>query len=151
MSEESPRHNKKEPILEERRSMTHPARTSDPPFSIVARAQEIERAGEVVESHVHGKLDVIARQIRTLQEEARHIIDRAERDMELHRVKCNFEKKAGMNLYLYEKKTGEKHFSILSPLEWGASLPYEFLGAFRLAADGSFEEIETADESTEKS
>lgn len=142
MEQESTRHNKKEPILENRRSMAHPARTSDPPFSLVERAQEIEKADEVVQSHVHGKLDVIARQIRSLQAEAREIIGRAERDMELHRVKCNFEKKPGMQLYLYEKQTGEKHFSILSPREWGASLPYEFLGAYRLAADGSFEDLE---------
>lgn len=139
---ETSRHNKKEPILENRRNMTHPARTSDPPFSLVQRAQEIEKADEVVQSHVHGKLDVIARQIRTLQEEARDIIGRAERDMELHRIKCNFEKKPGMALYLYQKSNGDKHFSILSPAEWGASLPHEFLGGYRLAADGSFEDLE---------
>lgn len=141
-SQQTARHNKKEPILDDRRSMTHPARTSDPPFSLVQRAQEIEKADEIVQSHVHGKLDVIARQIRTLQEEAKDIIGRAERDMELHRIKCNFEKKPGMALYLYKKKNGDKHFSILSPQEWGASLPHEFLGGFRLAADGSFEDLE---------
>ncbi len=140
-----PGHNKKEPILESRRSMTHPARTSDPPFSLVQRAQEIEKADEVVQSHVHGKLDVIARQIRTLQEEAKKIIGKAERDMELHRIKCNFEKKPGMALYLYQKQNGDKLFSILSPAEWGSSLPHEFLGAFRLAADGSFDDLEETD------
>ena len=141
MAEETPRHNKREPILEDRRSMTHPARTSDPPFSLVKRAEEIEKADAMLGTHLSGKLDVIARQIRSLQDEARSIIEKADRDRELHRIKCSFEKRPGQTLYLYAKKDGEKIFSILSPEEWGSRLPYEYCGAYVLGLDGSFKAV----------
>ncbi len=145
------RHNKAEPVVENKRSLAHAVRTLDPPITLVDRAREIEESEELVQSHVHGKLDVIVKQIRALKEQARDIIDQSRRDMELHRIKCNFEKRVGQNMYLYRKPAGDdgeegaSYFSMLSPADWGGSPPHEFLGGYRLNGDRSFEEIKDED------
>lgn len=141
-AQETPRHNKPEPVVDNRHLSPYPSRTMDPPFSLVERAREIEAAGDLVNIQVHGKLDVIARQIRSLKEEARQVIDQAREDMELHRIKCNFEKRIGQIIYLYLKANGEKYFSLLSPEDWRGNPPNELVGAYRLNVDRSFERLD---------
>jgi hypothetical protein len=114
----------------------------DPPFSLVERAQEIERAEESIQSHVHGKLDLIVKQIRALKDEARTIMDSARRDMELHQVKCNFEKLVGQAIHLYRRPDETLYFSLLSPGDWKGSPPNRFQGSFRLRVDRSFEALD---------
>jgi Protein of unknown function (DUF2452). len=46
-----------------------------------------------------------------------------------------------MILHLYERPTGEKYFSLLSPEEWGTP-PHKFLGSYKLNVDMSFERID---------
>ena len=121
--------------------LTYPSSTLDPPFTVLDRAKEIEQADSLLKSHVNAKLDVIIEQIHRLQEDARKILSSAERDMELHRVKCNIKKTPGMKLCLYEKTSGEKYFSMLSPAEWG-SPPHTYLGCYEVGIDQSFKEVE---------
>ena len=141
MSTSENQHNKNEPIIPDKHLMAHPTRTMDPPFSLVDRAREIEQAQESVQSHVNGKLDIIVEQIRVLQAQAREILSQAERDLELHRIKCNFEKLVGQPIHLYQKENGEKYFSLLSPADWGNRPPNTHQGSYRLNADRSFEEL----------
>ena len=122
--------------------MAYPTRTMDPPFSLVERAREIELAEESIQSHVHGKLDVIVNQIRALKEQARDLMQQAQRDMELHQIKCNFEKIVGQTIYLYRREGGAPYFSLLSPADWRGQPPHAFEGAYRLRGDRSFEEVE---------
>ncbi len=133
-------HNKKEPVIENRHSMTVPSRTLDPPIRLVDRAREIELADSSLRSHTEGKLDLILKQIRSLQEEARGILEKAERDAALHRVECRFEKSIGQTIYLYEKEEG-RYFSLLSPEDWNGNPPHRFIGAYILNADQSFTEV----------
>ncbi len=137
-------HNKKEAVVEDKHSLPYPVRTLDPPIRLVDRAREIEQAHLSLKTHAAGKLDVIARQIRGLQEEARRILEQAERDAALHRVQCAFEKRPGMDLHLYEKADGERYFSMLSPEEWGTP-PHAFRGTFRLQTDAGFECVREAE------
>ena len=122
--------------------MAYPTRTMAPPFSLVERAREIELAEESIQSHVHGKLDVIVNQIRALKEQARDLMQQAQRDMELHQIKCNFEKIVGQTIYLYRREGGAPYFSLLSPADWRGQPPHAFEGAYRLRGDRSFEEVE---------
>ena len=127
--------------MEDRRSRAYPVRTSDPPISLVDRAREIEQADQALETHAHGKLEVIARQMRALKAQAEEIIEQTRRDAQLHRVRCNFEKTIGLVMHLYERDDGEAYFSLLSPEDWKGRNPHEFLGSFRLNADRSFERL----------
>lgn len=133
-------HNKNEPVIENRRNLSVPSRTLDPPIRLVDRAREIELADSSLRSHTEGKLDLILKQIRSLQEEARSILEKAERDAALHRVKCAFEKRIGQTIYLYEKEEG-RYFSLLSPDDWNGSPPHTFIGAYSLNGDQSFTEV----------
>jgi hypothetical protein len=116
-------------------------RTLDPAIRIIDQAKEIEQAKDFIQTRVQGKLDLILRQIQYLQEEAKKILMDASIDEELHRIKCNFQKKIGDIYHLYEKDDGEKYFSILSPEEWKTP-PHKFCATYRLDYDRSFKQIQ---------
>lgn len=113
-----------------------------PSFSLVDVAQEIEKADAMLATVTGGKLGVIAEQIRHLQEQARAMLERAQRDAELHRARCRFEKKAGGVYHLYRKDDGERWFSLMAPHEWIRPQPQTFEGSYRLEADMSFTRVD---------
>lgn len=86
------------------------------------------------------QLEIIAEQIRTLQERAQEIIDHAELDMHLHRVTCKFEKRIGIAYHLYESANAGEYFSMISPDEWGTP-PHRFIGSYVLGGDGSWKRM----------
>lgn len=130
-----------EPVVEGKAFLEYPVRRLDPPISIVNRAKEIEMADTWIKTGVNQKLDLILKQIQSLQKQAKEIIEKAEEDAKLHRISCNFEKKPGMILHLYEKPSKEKYFSLLSPEEWG-NPPHKYLGSYKLNLDMSFERLD---------
>uniref|UniRef100_A0A8B9M6J7 Chromosome 1 open reading frame 50 n=1 Tax=Accipiter nisus TaxID=211598 RepID=A0A8B9M6J7_9AVES len=122
------------------------ARVGDP-GDLVALARQVQQADDFIRANACNKLTVIAEQIRYLQEQARKVLDEANRDADLHHVACNLVKKPGNIYYMYRRESGQRYFSILSPKEWGTS-PHEFLGAYKLQHDMSwtpFEDIERRD------
>ncbi|KAL7978603.1 hypothetical protein Chor_005585 [Crotalus horridus] len=83
-----------------------------------------------------------------LAEQVEKVLEDAKRDADLHHVACNFVKKPGNIYYLYRRETGQRYFSLLSPKEWGASCPSEFLAAYKLQHDLSWtpsDEVEKRD------
>lgn len=136
----TPFHNKKEAEVENKAFLPYPVRTLDPKITLIDRAKEIEQADLWIKTGVNQKLDMILKQIRFLQEQAKEILKKAEEDAYLHRVTCHFEKKPGMILHLYEKNNGEKYFSILSPEEWGKP-PHKYIASYLLKEDMSFEKL----------
>lgn len=113
-----------------------------PSFALVDVAAEIEKADAMVATVTGGKLGVIAEQIRHLQEQARTMLERAQRDALLHRARCSFEKKAGGVYHLYLKDDGERWFSLMGPDEWIRPQPQTFEGSYRLESDMSFTRID---------
>ncbi|XP_064534765.1 uncharacterized protein C1orf50 homolog [Pseudopipra pipra] len=125
------------------------ARVGDPD-DLVALARQVQQADDFVRANACSKLAVIAEQIRHLQEQARKVLDEANRDADLNHVACNLVKKPGNIYYMYRRESGQRYFSILSPKEWGTT-PHEFLGAYKLQHDMSwtpFEDIERRDAET---
>lgn len=107
-------------------------------MDLVAMAQEIQKADSFVHANVSNKLQVIAEQVRFLQEQARQVLEEAKENVDLHHVPCNFVKKPGSIYYLYNRSTGQRYFSIISPQEWGPSCPHEYIGTYRLEHDHSW-------------
>jgi hypothetical protein len=128
--------------LKKKNQLTFPTRTLDPPISIVDQAKEIENAESLVKTVVNSKLEVILNQIRLLQEQAREIIQTAHSDMELHKVKCSFQKTPGEIIHLYEKEDKTQYFSLLSPTDWNNSPPHKYISSYRMKLDRSFEKAE---------
>ncbi|XP_068233153.1 uncharacterized protein C1orf50 homolog [Palaemon carinicauda] len=107
-------------------------------MDLVEMAREIQKADQFVHANVSNKLQVIAEQVRFLQEQARRVLEEAKDNANLHHVPCNFTKKPGNIYHLYKRPSGQKYFSMLSPSEWGASCPHEYLGTYRLEHDHSW-------------
>ena len=122
----------------EQRSAPYPVSRLASPIELVDLAREIERADEVVNLRVGAKLQVIAHQIRALQEQARGILADAQRDQLLHRAQCNFKRIPGKTYHLYRKSDGRTYFSMVAPGEWNGQAPHEFVGSYRLEADMSW-------------
>jgi len=114
-----------------------------PSFSLVDVAAEVEKADAMLATVTGGKLTVIAEQIRNLQDKARTLLARAHRDAELHRVRCNFEKKPGGEYHLYRRASGERWFSLLAPHEWSSPPANQtFEGSYRLDMDMGFTRLD---------
>ncbi len=119
----------------------YPLSRMSAPHDLVDAAREIQRADQVIAAVTTDKLGMIAEQIRALQDQARDVLARAQRDAELHRAECRFVKVAGQTYHLYRRErdgSNRLYFSMLSPDDWGASPPDPFVGSFRLESDASF-------------
>ncbi|XP_068598607.1 uncharacterized protein C1orf50 homolog [Brachionichthys hirsutus] len=108
------------------------------PMDLVALATQVQKGDDFIKANACNKLTVIADQIRYLQEQAKKVLEEAKRDADLHHAACNIVKKPGNVYYLYQRPSGQKYFSIISPKEWGASCPHTFIGAFKLQHDMSW-------------
>jgi hypothetical protein len=115
----------------------YPTSRLSPVHDLVDVAREIANADAMIGAVLHGKLEVIAEQIRALQQQAREILARAEHDAALHRAECRFRKRAGHVYHLYRRPDGGAYLSLLSPAEWGTP-PHEHVGSWELLADSSW-------------
>ena len=61
------------------------------------------------------KLSVIAEQVRFLQEQARQVLEEANRSKTLHHIACNFKKIPGKVYYVYRRDNGKEYMSMISP------------------------------------
>jgi hypothetical protein len=113
-----------------------------PAYDLVDVAAEIQRADSMLATVTGGKLDVIAEQIRALQDKARTLLEQARRDAELHRIKCSFEKRIGGVYHLYTEADGTTWFSLIGPGEWRTKQTHTFEGSYRLEMDMSFKRID---------
>lgn len=119
----------------------YPTSRLAPSFELVDLAAEIAKADDMLTMQTNGKLEVLAKQIRTLQEEARQILLETRRNQELHRAECAFGKKAGQVYHAYRKENGAFVLSLLSPAEWGDRQPFPFEGSYRLENDMSWTRV----------
>lgn len=123
-------------------SAPYPVSRLAPAISLVDMAAEIERADQLLSSHAEGRLEVIARQIRALQQEARAILEKARRDQELHRAAKSFQVRPGHVYHLYRRDDATLVWSLLSPADWNTEPPHVYVGSYRLEADMSWTEVE---------
>jgi len=125
------------------RAAPYPLSRMAPAFDLVDTAREIQRADETLATMTGGKLSLIAEQIRHLQVQAKELLEKARRDLELHRARCHFEKKPGDVYHLYrEDDSGVLFFSLLGPREWSLPQRHTFVGSYRLEMDQSFSPVE---------
>jgi len=124
------------------RTAPYPVSRMAPATELVDLAREIAEADQMLGNVVHGKLKVIAEQMKTLQQEAKAILESTARDQQLHRARCNFKRQPGKIYHLYCKDDGTRYFSMLSPQEWGDKPPHAFIGSYRLESDMSWTPLE---------
>jgi Protein of unknown function (DUF2452) len=117
------------------RASPYPLSRLAPPFDLVDVAREIQDADRMLGAVVGGQLDVIAKQIHALQDQARTLLEKARVAGELHRAACHFKKRPGHIYHLYRRADGVAYFSMLSPADWGGQPPHAFEGSYRLEVD----------------
>ncbi|KDR18966.1 uncharacterized protein C1orf50 homolog isoform X2 [Zootermopsis nevadensis] len=108
---------------------------------LVDLAREIQRADVLVRATACSKLQMIAEQVRFLQQQAHKVLLEAKENSELHHAACNFRKLPGHTYYLYKRPSGQHYFSMLSPEDWESSRggpPHVYVGAYRLEQDLSW-------------
>ena len=119
-------------------SAPYPVSRMAPAIELVDLARQISEADRMVNTRVSAKLKVIADQIKSLQREARAVLEEARQDLELHNAQCSFKRIPGRIYHLYQRDDGTRYFSMLSPQDWNASPPHSFMGSYRLENDLSW-------------
>jgi hypothetical protein len=120
------------------RSAPYPVSRLGASVDLVDLAQQISVADSHINTRISAKLQLIAEQIRHLQDEARAALEGAQRDQELHRAQCNFKRIPGRLYHLYGRSDGSSYFSMLGPEEWSGTPPHPFKGSYRLENDMSW-------------
>jgi len=118
----------------------YPVSRMAPAIELVDLAREIERADQQITGLTNAKLDLVAQQIRQLQQQARDILEKAEQDQKLHRASCAFQRRPGEIYHLYQASMQRQYFSMLAPHEWGVRAPHQYIGSYRLELDSSWTE-----------
>ncbi|KAK7788301.1 hypothetical protein R5R35_010797 [Gryllus longicercus] len=104
---------------------------------IVALAEEISKADTFVQATTCSKLQIIAEQMRFLQQQALQVLSEAKESFELNHAACNFKKIPGHTYHLYKRESGQTYFSMLSPQDWAqqGGPPHKYIGAYHLKED----------------
>ena len=121
---------------------TYPVSRLAPAFGLVDLAREIAEADEMLANRAGAQLQIIAQQVKQLQAQAREILQQTQRDQQLHRARCNFQKKPGQIYHLYQDSQQQPILSMLSLDDWRGMPPNTFVGSFRLESDRSWTPLE---------
>ena len=125
-------------------SSPYPVSRLAPGISLPDLAREIEQADVAVGQRLSAQLQVIAEQVKSLQAQARAILEQAREDQRLHHARCAFRRIPGKVYHLYREPDGGLAFSMLSPDDWRGRPPHPFVGSYRLQGDMSWAPADTA-------
>ncbi len=89
------------------------------------------------------QMEQIYKQMELLAQQAKALQDRKIISEKIYEANIGFQPIINKVYHVYEKKDGTATLSLVSPDEWGKSLPYEkFLATVRLLADHTWDVIE---------
>lgn len=130
------------------RSSPYPVSRLGSEISLIDLAKQIDTADNFIHTKTNAKLNLIAEQIKALQDTAREVLQQAQQDQLLHRAECQFQRKPGHIYHLYRRsgRDDSAYFSMLAPHEWGGKPPHEYVASYRLENDMSWSEVEEMDQ-----
>lgn len=100
------------------------------------------KALTAMEEQTNMQLEQIRKQIELLALQAQEIHKRKELSMLIYNAKLSFKPEIGQVYFLYEKEDGTHMISLISPKEWGATMPFRrFVAAVQLLADHTWKEL----------
>lgn len=123
-------------------SSPYPVSRLSPQIELVDLARQIADADTMVSTRLSSQLKVIADQIRSLQKDAKAILESAQLDQELHHAACNFKRLPGKIYHLYRQSSKSCYFSMLSPEDWNNRSPHAYVNSYRLENDMSWTAID---------
>lgn len=114
-------------------------------FSVVPTEQgEIKgQAMNAMKEQTDIQMQQIYEQMQLLAEQASKLKRRSDISFSIYNAEMKFKPVMGKVYFLYEKKDTQKVLSMVSPEEWGRTLPYEnFLAKVKLLSDHTWEVLE---------
>lgn len=104
------------------------------------------RAMTAMEEQTNVQMQQLREQIEVLVTQAKDLKRRAEVSEQIYLAEMNFEPHINHVYHLYERKNGNWILSMVSPEEWGATLPFKsHLATVRLMADHTWELLDRED------
>jgi hypothetical protein len=98
------------------------------------------KALAAMEEQTDMQLNQIKKQIDLLASQAKEIIDRKELSYQIYQAKMSFSPLIGHSYFLYQRNDESFLLSMISPEEWGKSMPFkEFKGKVKLLADHTWQ------------
>ncbi len=97
------------------------------------------RAMAAMEQQTNRQMDQIQEQIELLAKQAQKLKSRVEISETIYTAKMSFEPLVGHDYYLYEADDHSFILSLLSPEEWGRSLPHTYKAKVSLLADHTWD------------
>ena len=117
-------------------------------FSVIPTEKgEIKgRAMKAMQEQTEEQMDQIYEQMKLLAKQVNDLKDRAEVSHLIYEADMSFQPIIGETYYLYEKKDGKQTLSLVSPEEWGNTIPFKkYLAKVKLLADHTWE-VERAED-----
>jgi hypothetical protein len=100
------------------------------------------KALTAMEEQTNMQLEQIRKQIELLALQAQEIHKRKELSLMIYEARLSFKPNIGQVYYLYEKKDESHMLSLVSPKEWGQSMPFKkFVATVKLLADHTWMEL----------
>ncbi len=101
------------------------------------------RALTAMRQQTNKQMTQIFEQIHLLARQARDIRKRIEISEKIYRAQAGFEPIIGNTYFLYLKEDESNVLSMISPAEWGKSMPYKkYISAIKLLADHTWEVLD---------
>lgn len=100
------------------------------------------RAMAAMEQQTNRQMDQIQEQIELLAKQAKKLKSRVEISETIYQAKMNFEPLIGHEYYLYETNSNDFLLSLLSPAEWGRTLPHQYRAKVSLLADHTWDVLD---------
>lgn len=100
------------------------------------------KALTAMEEQTNMQLDQIRKQIELLALQAHEIQKRKELSMMIYTANLSFKPNIGQTYHLYQRNDDSFMLSLVSPKEWGKSMPFKkFIAAVQLLADHTWKEL----------
>ena len=104
------------------------------------------RAVAAMYKQADSQLAQIRQQVELLAQQAKRIQKRMAISEQIYLAEMNFEPLIGSVYHLYRRKDDSLVLSMVSPQEWGAKPPYQFVATVELLADHTWEVLKSAEE-----
>jgi len=95
---------------------------------------------ETVEKQANQQISMLKKQAELIMQQVRDIEIRVRIAEEIYASDISFEPVIGNDYHLYEKKSGDRVLSMLSPADWGKKMPFaKFVASVKLLGDRTWE------------
>jgi len=99
------------------------------------------RAMSAMRQQTEKQFSQLYKQMQVLADQANDLKKRVEISERIYSSDMPFEPLVSHTYYVYEKKDGSDILSMISPEEWGRSMPYTFIAQATLLADHTWEVV----------